>query len=179
MLQLGSAPLTPTGSSGFYLCLSSSPCSLRRHTGFFLCNSHLFTDTRAYACAHACAHAYTVAGKLLLPDEAYPDPCALLLANLPSLTQTRLLLLFSCQVVSDSLWPHGLQHARLSCPSLSPGVCSNSCPLSRWCHPTIPSSVASFSSCPVFPSIRVFSSKSAFHIRWPKYGNLSISPSSE
>ena len=59
-----------------------------------------------------------------------------------------LLLLFSCSVASDSLWPHGLQHARLSCSSLSPRVCSNSCPLSQWCHPTISSSVASFSSCP-------------------------------
>ena len=52
-----------------------------------------------------------------------------------------------CSVVSDSLQPHGLQHIRLSCPSPSPGACSNSCPLSRWCHPTISSSVVSFSSC--------------------------------
>ena len=44
--------------------------------------------------------------------------------------------------MSYSLWPHGLQHARLPCPSLSPRVCSNSCPLSQWCHPTITSSVA-------------------------------------
>ena len=44
------------------------------------------------------------------------------------------LLLFSCSVMSDSLWPHGLQHARLPCPSLSPRVCSNSCSLSRCCH---------------------------------------------
>ena len=54
---------------------------------------------------------------------------------------------FSCSVVSDSLWPHGLQHTRLLCPSPSPGVRSNPCPLSRWCHPTISSSVAPFSSC--------------------------------
>ena len=58
------------------------------------------------------------------------------------------LLLFSHSVVSDSLWPHGLQHTRLPCPLLSPGVCSNSCPLSWWCHPTISSSVTLFSSCP-------------------------------
>ena len=45
------------------------------------------------------------------------------------------LLLFSCPVMSDSLWPHGLQHPRLPCPSPTPGVCSNSCPLNRWCHP--------------------------------------------
>ena len=44
---------------------------------------------------------------------------------------------FSHSVVSNSLWPHGLQHARLPCPLPTPGACSNSCPLSRWCHPTI------------------------------------------
>ena len=58
-----------------------------------------------------------------------------------------LFLFLSCSVVSDSLWPHGLQHARLPCPSLSPRVCSNSCPLNQWCHPTISSSVIPFSSC--------------------------------
>ena len=55
--------------------------------------------------------------------------------------------MFSHSVVSDSLRPHGLQHTRLPCPSPSPGACSNSCPLSRWCHPTILSSVIPFSSC--------------------------------
>ena len=55
---------------------------------------------------------------------------------------------FSRWVVSKSFRPHGLQHAGLPCPSLSPRVCSNSRPLSRWCHPTISSSVAPFSSCP-------------------------------
>ena len=59
-----------------------------------------------------------------------------------------LVLLFSCSVVSDSLRPQGLWHARLPCPSLSPGVCSDSRPLSQWCHPAISSSVAPFSSCP-------------------------------
>ena len=54
---------------------------------------------------------------------------------------------FSCSVLSDSLWPHGLQRARPPCPSPTPRVYSNSCPLSRWCHPTISSSVISFSSC--------------------------------
>ena len=53
-----------------------------------------------------------------------------------------------CLVTSDSFRPHGLQYTRLPCPSLSPGVCSGSCPLSRWCHPTISSSVIPFSSCP-------------------------------
>ena len=54
---------------------------------------------------------------------------------------------FSCSVVSNSLWPHGLQHARLPCPSPTPGACLNSCPFSQWCHPTISSSVVPFSSC--------------------------------
>ena len=54
--------------------------------------------------------------------------------------------MFSGSVVSDSMPSHGLQHARLPCPSPSPRACSNSCPLSRWCHPTILTSVVSFSS---------------------------------
>ena len=57
------------------------------------------------------------------------------------------MLLFSHTVMLDSLWPHGLQCARLPCPSPSPGACSNSCPLSRWCYPTISYSVIPFSSC--------------------------------
>ena len=55
---------------------------------------------------------------------------------------------FSCSVMSDSLRPHGLQHTRPPCPSPTPGVSSNSCPLSWWCHPTISFSVVPFSSCP-------------------------------
>ena len=53
----------------------------------------------------------------------------------------------SCSLMSSSLWPHGLQHARLLCPSPTPRACSNSCPSSQWCHPTISSSVVPFSSC--------------------------------
>ena len=55
---------------------------------------------------------------------------------------------FSRSVMSDSLRPHESQHARSPCPSPTPGVYSNSCPSSRWCHPTISSSVIPFSSCP-------------------------------
>ena len=58
----------------------------------------------------------------------------------------RTIVQFSLSVVSDSLWPHGLQHARLLCPSPTPGACSNSCPSHRWRHPTISSSVIPFSS---------------------------------
>ena len=52
----------------------------------------------------------------------------------------------SCSVMSNSLWPHGLQHAKLPCPSPAPGACSNSCPSSQWCHPTTSSSIVPFSS---------------------------------
>ena len=52
---------------------------------------------------------------------------------------------FSCLVMSNSLWPHGLQHTRPPCPSPTPGVYSNSCPWSQWCHPSISSSVVPFS----------------------------------
>ena len=63
-----------------------------------------------------------------------------------------MLLLFSCSVVSESFWLHGLQHARFLCPSLPPWVCSNSCPLTWWCHPTILSSVTLFSCPQSFPA---------------------------
>ena len=61
--------------------------------------------------------------------------------------KTKLLLVQFSSVASDSLWPHGLQHARLLCPSPTPRACSNSCPSSWWCHLTISSSVVPFSSC--------------------------------
>ena len=67
--------------------------------------------------------------------------------------------------MSDSLWPHGLQYARLPCPSLCPRVCSYSCPVGRWCHPVISSSAVPLSSCPQlfpasgsFPVSRLFTS---------------------
>ena len=89
---------------------------------------------------------------------------------------------FSCSVVSDSLQPHGLQHTRPPCPSPTPGVYPNSCPLSLWCHPTISSSVIPFSSClQSFPASGFFFSESVLHIRWPKYWSFSFSfsPSNE
>ena len=89
---------------------------------------------------------------------------------------------FSCSVVSNSLWPHGLQHARLPCPSPTFGAYSNSCPLCQVMpcshlilyHPLLlPPSI--------FPNITVFSNESILHIRWPKYWSfsLSLSPSNE
>ena len=84
-------------------------------------------------------------------------------------------------VMSDSLRPHGLLHARLPCLSPTPGACSpNSCPSSQWCYPTISSSVIPFSSCPQsFPASGSFPMSQFF--RWPKYWSFSfsISPSNE
>ena len=66
-------------------------------------------------------------------------------------------LLFSHPLMSDSLWPHGLQHARPPCPSLSPEFCPRSCPLYQWCRPAVSSSDALFSFCPQsFPASRTF-----------------------
>ena len=89
-------------------------------------------------------------------------------------------LLSSHSVMSDYLWPDGLQHARIPCPSPPPGACSNSCPLSQWYHPTILSSVILLLPS-IFPSIRVFSNELALCNRWPAYWHFSfnISPSNE
>ena len=92
--------------------------------------------------------------------------------------------------MSDSLWPHGLQHPRLPCPSPTPRVHPDSHPSRQCCHPAISSSVVPF--ClqlsggrivlpPIPPSIRVFSSESTLRMRWPKYWSFSFSiiPSKE
>ena len=78
-------------------------------------------------------------------------------------------LLFSWSVVSDSLWPHGLQHTRLPCPLPFPGVCSNSRPLSPWCHPTISSSVIPISFC-----LQSFPASRSFPMIWFSSGGQSI-----
>ena len=82
---------------------------------------------------------------------------------------------FSCSVLSDSLWPHEPQHARLPCLSPTPRAYSNSCPSSWWCHPTHSSSVTPSPLPSIFPSIRVFSDESVLCIRWPKYWSFSFS----
>ena len=86
---------------------------------------------------------------------------------------------FSRSVVSDSLWPHELPHSRPPCPSPTPGVHPNPCPLSWWCHLSLCHPLLLLLL--IFPSIRVFSNESALHIRWPKYWSFSfnISPSNE
>ena len=77
--------------------------------------------------------------------------------------------------MSDSLWPHGIQHTRPPCPLPTPRVYSNSCLLSQWCHPTVSSFVVPFSLPSVFPRIRVFSKESVLRIKWPKYWSFSFS----
>ena len=83
---------------------------------------------------------------------------------------------FSHSVMSDSLRSHESQHTRPPCPSPSPGIHSNSCPSSRWCHPAISSSVIPFSSCP-----QSLPESESFPMRWPKYWSFSFSiiPSKE
>ena len=78
-----------------------------------------------------------------------------------SCEQGLLLLLFSCSVMSDYLWPHGLQHARLPCPSPPLRLCSHSCPMSQWCHPTISSSIVPFSSW-----LQSFPASGSFLMSW-------------
>ena len=88
---------------------------------------------------------------------------------------------FSCccsatQVISDSLGPHELQHARLPCPSPASGACSNSCPLSQWCHPTI-SSVIPFSPCAQpLPALGSFAVSQFFPISGQSIGALASAP---
>ena len=84
-------------------------------------------------------------------------------------------LLLSCL----TLWPHGLQHSRLYCHLLSPGVCSSSHPLSQWCYLTISSSAVPFSFClQCFPaSVSFPMNQSSVCIRWQKYWNFSFSTS--
>ena len=92
------------------------------------------------------------------------------------------LIQFNCSVMSHSLRPPGLQHARPPCPSPTAGVYSNSCPWSWWCHPTVSSPCRPLLLLPsIFPSIRIFFNESFLHIRWPKYWSFSfnISPSNE
>ena len=88
---------------------------------------------------------------------------------------------FSYSVLSDSLWPHESQHTRPPCPSLTPRVHSDSCPLSQWCHPAISSSVVPFSSSPQSLPASVFTNESTLRMRWPKYWSFSFSiiPSKE
>ena len=114
--------------------------------------SELFTLTRlSWMALHGMAHSFTELCKPLHHDKAVIKPVNTkgnsMESQLNGKDPDARNIQFSHSVVSDSWQPHGLQHARIPCPSLTPGACSNSCPLSLWCHPTISFSVVPFSSC--------------------------------
>ena len=91
----------------------------------------------------------------------YEGYCISSKGSLPTIVDT--MVQFSRSVVSDSLRPHEVQHARPPCPSPTPRVYLNSCPLNRWCHPAISSSVIPFSSCPQsFPALESFQMSQLF-----------------
>ena len=117
--------------------------------------------------------------KLMSPAwQADPLP----LSHLGNLNCSFSLVQFSRSVMPNSLWPHESQHARPPCPSPTPGVYSNSCPSSQWCHPAISSSVIPFSSCPQSPPASgSFPKSQLFTWGGPKYWSFSfsISPSNE
>ena len=107
---------------------------------FIFCQSTLGLYFQSCSCQDSQWHLVGIFNELTLPS-----------SFLPSSVQ------FSCSVVSESLRPHRLQHAKLPCPSPSPGACSNSCPLSQWCYLTTSSFSNPFSSCPQsFPASRSF-----------------------
>ena len=116
----------------------SSEASILRRSAFFITQL---------------SHPYTTTGKTIaLTRQIFVDKVISLLFNMLSRLVITFLprssVQFSRSVMSDSLWPHEPQHARPPCPSPTPGVHPNPCPLSQWCHPTISSSVGPFSSCP-------------------------------
>ena len=117
------------------------------------------------------SHPHMITGKIIVLNK-WTFVCKVMSLLFNKLCQ------FSRSVMSDSLQPHESQHTRPPCPSPTPGVHSNSRPLSQWCHPTISSSVIPFSSCPQsFPASGSFQMSQLFtalHIRWPKYWSLSF-----
>jgi len=108
---------------------------------------------------------------LVLCTSSLPVLPFILMPSLPTCSHPKMLSLFSHSVLSDSLWLRGLQHVRLPCPSPSPRACSNSCPLSRWCHPTVSSSVIPFSFClQSFPASGSFQMSQLFASRGQSIG---------
>ena len=157
--HLSGSPATPEGTYCHLLlcfaCCHSQDLMLRNLIG--LC---LVVSTKAWmpsACRRVCVFCFPgiVASKL-----PYEDLFPLSLWE-QSWTRSVLQWLFSRSVASDALRPHELQHARLPCPSLSLQLGSNSCPSSRWCHPTISSSVTPFYSCP-----QSFPTSGSFPMSW-------------
>ena len=120
----------------------------------------------------------SLSSSLLNENNSFLMVISLQLNQVTQLETSRHTVQFCHSVVCNSLRPCGLQHTRLPCPSPTPRDCLNSCPLSRWCHLTISSSVHPLLFLPsIFPSIRIFSNESVLRIRWSF--SFSISPSNE
>ena len=130
-----------------------------------------FSEAWVVHIALAMKHKLRVSGEMFA-NSVHAQPLSLSSFHGSHIMQLRLSQ-FSSSVVSDSLWSHGLQHARLPWASSSPGACSNSCPVSWWCHPTISSSHTIFLLPSTFPNI--FSNESDVYIRRPKYWSFSFS----
>ena len=127
-----------------------------------------------------CVHAHVLicpASLCLLVGEFNPFTFKVII-NMSDLSSVQ----FSCSVFPNTLWPHGLQHARFPCPLPTPRACWNSYPSSQWCHQTTSSCYVPFSSClQSFPASMFFSNESVLCSRWPKCWSFSfsISPSKE
>ena len=137
-----------------------------------------FSEAWVVHTALAMKHKLRVSGEMFA-NSVHAQPLSLSSFHGSHMMQLRLSQ-FSSSVVSDSLWSHGLQHARLPCPT--PGACSNSRPSSQWCHPTVSSSVVPFSSClQSFPASGSFLMSQSFASGGQSIGSFSfsISPSNE
>ena len=113
--------------------------------GFWLYEMRIFSS-KLFFYFHASFNSVTLL-PAHCPYTLCPGIVKYLIENVQMIIIFRWSVQFSRSVVSDSLWPHGLQHARPPCSPPTPGAYSNSCPLSWWCHPTISSSVIPFSIC--------------------------------
>ena len=107
----------------------------------------------------------------VLPEKKLDSVFTYYLCN----NKMHLLLLFSHLIMTSSLWPHGLQYSSILCSPVSPRTCSNSCPSNQWCHPTVSSSVVSFSSClQSFPSSGSFPMSQFFTSGGQSIGSFSF-----
>ena len=160
-------PSTAINKEILFWCESNHGFAL---LNFAICYKNTFLNKCGYVIHHFNAH-FLLYGFFFLLLMTYYLLFILYLFRLGKSVQ------FSHSAMSDSLWPHGLQHARLPCPSPTPRAYSNSCPSSQWCHPTISSSVVPFSSrLQSFPASGSFP-VSQFFAYWSF--SFSISPSNE
>ena len=150
-------PLEPTIllSVSMDLCALGTPDTWS-HAGFVLSQLNYFTEPvlKVHLCCRKCQNFLPFRGWIIFSCVCIPHlACPFIW---PWTFRLLLLLLFSRSVMSNSLQPGGLQHTRIPCPSPSPGVYSDSCPLSQWCYLTISSSATPFSFCQSFPASRSF-----------------------